>query len=102
MVQDAIIESSMIGDGCYIQPGVKVVNSVVGLRAKIYTNSIIEESLLMGTDYYERPEDCELTESCLPMGIGANSCGSHTCFCLSMREHLRMCQMCTVWGLVPI
>lgn len=63
----------MIGDGCYIQPGVKVVNSVVGLRAKIYTNSIIEESLLMGTDYYERPEDCELTESCLPMGIGANS-----------------------------
>lgn len=70
---DAVIESSMIGDGCYIQPGVKVVNSVVGLRAKIYTNSIIEESLLMGTDYYERPEDCELTESCLPMGIGANS-----------------------------
>jgi len=69
----------MIGDGCYIQPGVKVVNSVVGLRAKIYTNSIIEESLLMGTDYYERPEDCELAESCLPMGIGANSCDpSHT------------------------
>lgn len=75
-VQDVEVESSMVGDGCLIQPGCKISNSVVGLRSKIYANSIIEDSLLMGSDYYERPEDCELAAHCLPMGIGANSCAS--------------------------
>ena len=64
----------MVGDGCLIQPGCTISNSVVGLRSKIYANTIIEDSLLMGSDYYERPEDCELAAHCLPMGIGANSC----------------------------
>lgn len=69
-----MVESSMVGDGCIIQPGCTISNSVVGLRSKIFANTIIEDSLLMGTDYYERPEDCELAAHCLPMGIGANSC----------------------------
>ena len=73
-IQDVTVESSMVGDGCLIQPGCTISNSVVGLRSKIYANTIIEDSLLMGSDYYERPEDCELAAHCLPMGIGANSC----------------------------
>jgi ADP-glucose pyrophosphorylase len=73
-MQDVTVESSMVGDGCIIQPGCTISNSVVGLRSKIYANTIVEDSLLMGTDYYERPEDCELAAHCLPMGIGSNSC----------------------------
>lgn len=72
----------MIGDGCLIQPGCTITNSVVGLRSKVSANCQIEDSLLMGTDYYERPEDCELAMDCMPMGIGANSCDPSSRNCI--------------------
>eukprot|EP01025_Chloroclados_australasicus_P040827 TRINITY_DN428_c0_g3_i1.p1 TRINITY_DN428_c0_g3~~TRINITY_DN428_c0_g3_i1.p1 ORF type:complete len:244 (-),score=31.65 TRINITY_DN428_c0_g3_i1:341-1072(-) len=70
---DCEIEQSMIGDGCMIRPGCKIKHSIIGLRTKVYSNTVIEDSLLMGTDYYEKPEDCELAPQCMPMGIGANT-----------------------------
>ena len=73
MLQKCDINKVMLGDGCLIQPGCKIHNSVIGLRAKVSTNCIIEDCLLMGTDFYERPEDCELAPNCMPMGIGPNS-----------------------------
>ena len=68
----------MIGDGCQIKPGCTVKNSIVGLRTKVMANCVIEDCLVMGSDFYETPEDCDTTESCVPMGIGANSCAPLT------------------------
>lgn len=70
---DCEIEKSIIGDGCHIQPGTRISNSVIGLRTKVGANCVIEDTLLMGTDFYEKPEDCELAPGCLPMGVGPNS-----------------------------
>jgi glucose-1-phosphate adenylyltransferase len=31
---------------------------------------VIEDSLLMGADYYEQYEECEALADCLPLGVG--------------------------------
>jgi ADP-glucose pyrophosphorylase len=36
-------------------------------------NCTLERTLLMGSDYYEKPDECELVPGCLPMGIGEGS-----------------------------
>lgn len=64
---------SIIGDGCVVRPGAKINGSVIGLRTLIGENAIIEDSLLMGADYYETLEECEVVPGCLPMGVGPNT-----------------------------
>jgi glucose-1-phosphate adenylyltransferase len=36
-------------------------------------NVVVEDSMIMGADYYETLEECQLVPGCLPMGIGPNS-----------------------------
>ena len=73
-LQGAKIQRTMVGEGCYVKPGSTIKNSIIGLRTKVGANCHIEDCLVMGADFYETPEDCDTTESCVPMGIGANSC----------------------------
>jgi hypothetical protein len=74
LVQGCKIKKAMIGEGCFIKPGSKVTNSIIGLRTHVGANCVIEDCLIMGADFYETAEDCDTTESCVPMGIGAGSC----------------------------
>lgn len=69
----ATVESSLVADGCIIEPGTHIVNSVIGLRCKIGRNVTIRDSVIMGADYYETDE--ELAQACeqVPMGIGEGS-----------------------------
>uniref|UniRef100_A0A804NPV2 glucose-1-phosphate adenylyltransferase n=1 Tax=Zea mays TaxID=4577 RepID=A0A804NPV2_MAIZE len=52
-VLDADVTDSVIGEGCVIK-NCKINHSVVGLRSCISEGAIIEDSLLMGADYYEK------------------------------------------------
>eukprot|EP01023_Acetabularia_acetabulum_P029989 TRINITY_DN2826_c0_g2_i3.p1 TRINITY_DN2826_c0_g2~~TRINITY_DN2826_c0_g2_i3.p1 ORF type:complete len:541 (-),score=99.46 TRINITY_DN2826_c0_g2_i3:1213-2751(-) len=70
---DADVTRCVLGDGCVIHPGCKIDNSVIGLRSLINENCTIEHSLIMGSDYFEQPDECELVPGCLPMGIGAGT-----------------------------
>jgi glucose-1-phosphate adenylyltransferase len=72
-ILDATVEHSILGDGCTIEKGSKVIHSVVGLRSKIREGCIIEDSLLMGADYYEQYDECEIYTDCLPIGVGAGT-----------------------------
>ena len=45
-------------------------HSVVGLRTLVSERCLVEDSLLMGADYYETLEECALIPGCLPMGLG--------------------------------
>jgi len=65
------ISDSIIGDGCNIREAA-IKHSVIGLRTLIGENCVIEDSMIMGADYYERMEECELMPGCLPIGVGAN------------------------------
>ncbi|KAK2984262.1 hypothetical protein RJ640_010221 [Escallonia rubra] len=71
---DAEITDSVIGEGCVIK-NCKIHHSVVGLRSCISEGAIIEDSLLMGADYYETDTDRRLlaAKGSVPIGIGMNT-----------------------------
>ncbi|EFN59695.1 hypothetical protein CHLNCDRAFT_56519 [Chlorella variabilis] len=64
------VERSILGDGCIVEPDAKIHHSVIGLRSIIREGCVIEDSLLMGADYYEQYEECEAFADCLPLGVG--------------------------------
>jgi len=67
---DCTITDSVIGDGCVIRQGARINHSVIGLRSLIGSNCVIEDALIMGSDYYETMEECELLPGCMPIGLG--------------------------------
>ncbi len=61
------VRHSLLSDGCIIS-GKRIEHSMVGLRAKVGAGSEIEDSIIMGADYYEHgPVE---HPSGIPMGIG--------------------------------
>ena len=51
-LNDCAIEHSMISEGCILN-GVKLRQSIIGLRSRIDENVEIEDSIVMGSDYFE-------------------------------------------------
>jgi len=68
------IAQSMIGEGCILKD-CRIVNSVLGVRSRIESGCNIEDTLIMGSDFYEpyaeRQSDC--SEGVSSLGIGANT-----------------------------
>ncbi|KAJ7964646.1 Glucose-1-phosphate adenylyltransferase [Quillaja saponaria] len=71
---DADVTDSVIGEGCVIK-NCKIHHSVVGLRSCISEGAIVEDTLLMGADYYETHADRRFlaAKGSVPIGIGRNS-----------------------------
>ena len=61
--------NSLISDGCILS-GKLIRRSVIGLRAIVGEGSVIEESILMGADYYDNKSNH--INSKIPLGIGKN------------------------------
>jgi len=72
---DAQITESIVGEGCILKK-CRVHHSVLGVRSRIEEGCIIEDSLLMGADFYqnaaEKSNDC-YTNDYVPIGIGKNT-----------------------------
>lgn len=68
------ITESIVGDGCILK-NCRIHHSVLGVRTRIDENCVIEDSLLMGSDYYQASEMRvhAFKEGQVPMGIGENS-----------------------------
>lgn len=68
------VTESIIGDGCILK-NCRIQHSVLGVRSRIESGCTIDNSLLMGADFYqpfaETQLDCE--NSNVPLGIGANT-----------------------------
>ncbi len=70
------ITSSIIGEGCILKDNCRVHHSVLGVRTRISQGCTIEDTLIMGADYYQ-----SFTEKnppnyggiYIPLGIGENS-----------------------------
>lgn len=73
-IQDSDIGYSMISEGCILN-GVYARNSIFGLRSRIDSGVRVEDSIIMGADYYESVDDmhANLEQGTPHMGIGANS-----------------------------
>ena len=74
-VLGATIKNSLICDGCVIGRGAVIENSVIGVRSIIGENATIRDTYLMGSDYYEQPDDlAENQRVGRPnLGVGADS-----------------------------
>ncbi|WP_017298388.1 glucose-1-phosphate adenylyltransferase [Nodosilinea nodulosa] len=72
------ISQSMVSEGCVLKE-CQISNSVIGIRSRIESGCMIEDSLVMGADYYqdnfERRGNCDRTT--IPLGIGSGSTVHH-------------------------
>ncbi len=73
---DCQVRESIIGEGCILKT-CQVTHSVLGVRSRIEAGSIIEDSLLMGADFYEsfaeRQSGVDCSTDKVPLGIGADT-----------------------------
>ncbi len=71
---DSHVTESMIGEGCIIKK-CRIHHSVLGVRARVMDGCTIEDTLIMGADYYEdAPERKTQAETGgVPVGIGENT-----------------------------
>lgn len=71
---DCTVTESIIGEGCILKE-CRVDHSVLGVRTRVESNCLVQDSLLMGADYYqpfmERKSFCD--DGKIPLGIGAGS-----------------------------
>jgi glucose-1-phosphate adenylyltransferase len=70
---DSAVTQSTIGDGCFIEKST-IKNAMVGLRSHISEGCVIEDTLLMGADFYENKAVCASKDDCfMPLGVGPGS-----------------------------
>ena len=69
-IQGTTCTNSIISEGCIVHAK-SIVNSVIGIRARIGENSVIVNTYVMGHDYYDSFDDLKKAE--IPIGIGKNS-----------------------------
>jgi glucose-1-phosphate adenylyltransferase len=68
---DVTLDRVLLSDGCIVE-GAVIRNAVVGIRSVIGDNVEIEDTVIMGADYYE-PQARETTPGAPPIGIGEGS-----------------------------
>jgi glucose-1-phosphate adenylyltransferase len=68
------ITESMIGEGCILK-NCRIQHSVLGVRSRIESGAVIEESLIMGSDYYQPyvERQSSLEQGDIPVGIGSDT-----------------------------
>jgi len=68
-ISQADITNSIICEGTTID-GARVINSIIGIRTKLGAGALVEDSVIMGADYFEGERR---TDSDVPIGIGEGS-----------------------------
>lgn len=73
-VHNCHIDNSMVSEGCILS-GVTARRSIIGLRSRIGEGTKIENSIIMGTDFFETVEEMKMNVSRgIPhIGVGDNS-----------------------------
>jgi len=71
-MENATVRGSLIADGCTIEDGAVIENSVIGLRCLIGRDVQIRNTIMMGNDFYEAPEEivADKSNGCPPLGVG--------------------------------
>ena len=73
-VHNCDVDNSMISEGCILN-GVYARNSIIGLRSRIDKGVRIENSIIMGSDFFESIEEIQnnVTRRVPHIGIGQNT-----------------------------
>jgi len=70
-VDGATLEDVLLADGCMVGKA-EIQNAVIGLRSQISNGAVIRNTVLMGADYFDNPDDLAKGQG-VPLGIGKNS-----------------------------
>jgi len=76
-ISGTILNKTIIGDGSIILAE-KIEKSVIGIRSRIGKNTLVSNTYMMGSDYYESLEFIEKNNVEIMMGIG-DRCYIHNC-----------------------
>jgi glucose-1-phosphate adenylyltransferase len=73
-ILDSVMQEAMVCDGCILR-GSRIVNSLVGIRSRMEEGSSIENTLMMGADFYQSEAERASDEArgVPPVGIGART-----------------------------
>lgn len=73
-LNDCDVEHSMISEGCILN-GVKIRQSIIGVRSRIDENTEVEDSIVMGADFFESLSEISwnLDHAQPHIGIGTGS-----------------------------
>jgi glucose-1-phosphate adenylyltransferase len=73
-LHDCDIDNSMVSEGCILN-GIHVRNSIIGLRSRIDAGTTIEDSIVMGSDFFESLSEIgnNLDSGKPHLGVGSNS-----------------------------
>ncbi|MEA5513260.1 glucose-1-phosphate adenylyltransferase [Nodularia sp. UHCC 0506] len=68
------VTESIVGEGCILKD-CRIQHSVLGVRSRVESGCVIEESLLMGADFYQPfvERQCNLEKGDIPVGIGTDT-----------------------------
>lgn len=71
---DCQIRQSMISEGCILK-NCRIEHSVLGVRTRVESGSIIEDAMVMGADFYQAfaERQCSVERGDIPVGIGTDS-----------------------------
>ncbi|MCJ8280101.1 MAG: sugar phosphate nucleotidyltransferase, partial [Rivularia sp. ALOHA_DT_140] len=71
---DCQISESMIGEGCILK-NCRIRHSVLGVRTRVEADSVIEDTQIMGSDFFQPPAERKSTiaSGSVPIGVGKNS-----------------------------
>jgi glucose-1-phosphate adenylyltransferase len=71
---DCQIRQSIIGEGCILKD-CRIEHSVLGVRTRIDSGTVIEDSLIMGADFYQTAADRQtiFKSGDIPVGIGSDT-----------------------------
>lgn len=72
---DCHITESIIGEGCILK-NCRINHSVLGVRSRVEADCVIEDSMLMGADYYQKAAEQQAIDrggEVPPLGIGAET-----------------------------
>src|SRR5262245_47606803 len=70
-VEQCALRSVLLSEGCIVV-GAQVERAVVGIRSRIGPGTAIRDSLILGADHYESPEEMAAHDG-PPVGIGADT-----------------------------
>jgi glucose-1-phosphate adenylyltransferase len=65
-------ERSVLSEGCIIHAE-KIYRSIIGIRSRIGANTVVRNTIMMGSDYYETIDEMRSHSERIPMGIGSDS-----------------------------
>ncbi|MBI5932804.1 MAG: glucose-1-phosphate adenylyltransferase [Chloroflexi bacterium] len=68
IIEDSFVVDGMIAEGCIIRKA-EIRHSIIGVRSVIQTGSRIVDTIMMGSDYYDKPDEIHN----IPIGVGAGS-----------------------------